>query len=173
MLCITNCCIESITSSALRKQQKILACFPEDKLNTINPDLQIQALNASCFLLEHQWRFEAFLIVVFESLNCPRCEKMNLKIIRSLLENQRLCRSWMMFLKNRAQLNCSEQTRDSWTTIIKHKNSRASSRDQHTVLWTLRTIERGYFHNFSYLFLSCGLNVNILYVKYLTQDSPK
>ncbi len=29
-------------SSALRNQQKILACFPEDKLSTIYPDLQIQ-----------------------------------------------------------------------------------------------------------------------------------
>ncbi len=30
--------------------------------------------------------FEPFLIVVFESLNCPHCEKMDLKIIRSLLK---------------------------------------------------------------------------------------
>ncbi len=28
--------------TALRKQQKILACFPEDKLSTIYLDLQIQ-----------------------------------------------------------------------------------------------------------------------------------
>ncbi len=30
--------------------------------------------------------FEPVLIVVFESLNCPQCEKMDFKIIRSLLE---------------------------------------------------------------------------------------
>ncbi len=72
-------------STALRKQQKILACFPEDKLSTIYLDLQIQkvfyppALNASCVLLEHQWMFEPFLIVVFESLSCPQCEKMDLR----------------------------------------------------------------------------------------------
>ncbi len=30
--------------------------------------------------------FEPFLIVVFESLSCPQCEKMDLKIIQSLLE---------------------------------------------------------------------------------------
>ncbi len=30
--------------------------------------------------------FEPFLIVVFESLNCPQCEKMDLKIIQSLME---------------------------------------------------------------------------------------
>ncbi len=44
------------------------------------------ALNASCFLLEHQWMFEPFLIIVFESLSCPPGEKMDLKIIQSLLE---------------------------------------------------------------------------------------
>ncbi len=30
--------------------------------------------------------FEPFLIVVFESLNCLQCEKMDLKIIQSLLK---------------------------------------------------------------------------------------
>ncbi len=30
--------------------------------------------------------FEPFLIVVFESLSCPQCEKMDLKIIQSLRE---------------------------------------------------------------------------------------
>ncbi len=78
--------------STLRKQQKILGCFPEDKLIQMYLDLQIQkvftppALNASCFLLEHQWMFEPFLIIVFESLSCPPGEKMDLKIIQSLLE---------------------------------------------------------------------------------------
>ncbi len=32
--------------------------------------------------------FEPFLIVVFESLSCPQCEKMDLKIIQSLLERE-------------------------------------------------------------------------------------
>ncbi len=36
-----------------------------------------------------------------------------------------------------------------------------------------QTFEGGYFNNFSYFFLSCGLYVNIFYVKYLTQDSTK
>ncbi len=86
----------NIFSTALRKQQKILACFSEDKL--IYLDLQIQkvftpmASNALCFLLEHQWMFEPFLIVVFESLNCPQCEKMDLKIIQSLLERVQICK---------------------------------------------------------------------------------
>ncbi len=39
--------------------------------------------------------FEPFLIVVFESLNCPQCEKMDLKIIQSLLERVQICnRCW-------------------------------------------------------------------------------
>ncbi len=51
------------------------------------------AINASCVLLEHQWMFEPFLIVVFESLNCPQCEKMDLKIIQSLLERVQICKN--------------------------------------------------------------------------------
>ncbi len=35
--------------------------------------------------------FEPFLIVVFESINCPQCEKMDLKIIQSLLERVQIC----------------------------------------------------------------------------------
>ncbi len=54
---------------------------------------QQPALNASCVLLEHQWMFEPFLIVVFESLNCPQCEKMDLKIIQSLLERVQICKN--------------------------------------------------------------------------------
>jgi len=39
--------------------------------------------------------FEPFLIVVFESLSCPQCEKMDLKIIQSLLERVQICkRCW-------------------------------------------------------------------------------
>ncbi len=38
------------------------------------------------FLLELQWAFESSVIVANESLSCPLCEKMDLKIIESLLE---------------------------------------------------------------------------------------
>ncbi len=38
------------------------------------------ALNAWFLLLEHQWAFESSVIVAYESLSCPRCEKMDLKI---------------------------------------------------------------------------------------------
>ncbi len=38
---------------------------------------------------------EPFLIVVFESLNCPPCEKMDLKIKQSLMERVQICkRCW-------------------------------------------------------------------------------
>ncbi len=61
-----------------------------------------------------------------ESLSCPQCEKMDLKIIQSLLERvqihkmldiQRICGTWRMFVKNSRQFNCSGQTRDLWITI--------------------------------------------------------
>ncbi len=79
-------------STALRKQQKILACFPEDKLSTIYLDFQIQKDFTPRHLM-HRVSFwsiseclNLFLIFVFESLDCPQCEKMDLKIIQSLLE---------------------------------------------------------------------------------------
>ncbi len=40
-----------------------------------------------------------------------------------MLANQRICGTWRTFLKNSRQLNCSGQTRDSWTTITKQKNT--------------------------------------------------
>ncbi len=96
-------------SSDLQKLQKILTCFPEDKLNTIYPDLQIQKvftpwlLMHVVILLEHRWAFESCVIVVYESLSCPQCEKMDLKSIHivgkgskytKMVQNQRICGSW-------------------------------------------------------------------------------
>ncbi len=47
-------------------------------------------------LLMHRVSFwsisEPYLIVVFESLSCPQYEKMDLKIIQSLLERVQICR---------------------------------------------------------------------------------
>ncbi len=123
--------------TALRKQQKILACFPEDKLSTIYLDLQIQkvfslpALNASCVLLEHQWMFEPFLIVVFESINCPQCEKMDLKIIQSLLERVQICKNesterggfvWRTVLSSTVQnkQGTHEQPTQNKRTVVDH-----------------------------------------------------
>ncbi len=97
------------------------------------------ALNACFFLLEHQWAFELSVIVKYDSLSCPQCEKMDLKIIQSfkytkMLQNQRICGTWRIFLKNSGQFNCSGQTRDSWTTITKPKNTAVDHSGNNTVL---------------------------------------
>ncbi len=71
-----------------------------------------------------------------------------------MLENQRICGSWRIFLKNSRQFNCSAQTRDSWTTITKQK----------TQLWIIQvttqcwfkgvqTFKRGHLYKFNYYFL--------------------
>ncbi len=66
--------------------------------------------------------FEPFLIVVFESINCPQCEKMDLKIIQSLLERVQICKNAgkLQNLQNvedlseeQCSVQLSEQTRDS------------------------------------------------------------
>ncbi len=66
--------------------------------------------------------FPPFVIAVYESLSCPQCENMDLKIIvtvgkgsnmQKMLENQRMCRSWRIILKNSRQMNCSGPVRDS------------------------------------------------------------
>ncbi len=66
--------------------------------------------------------FESFVIVVFESLDCPRCEKMNLKsysygwkvfIYAEDAVKLKNVQDMRIILKNRAQFNCSGQTRDS------------------------------------------------------------
>ncbi len=71
---------------------------------------------------EGKTNLESSVIVACESLSCPQCEKMDLKIIQSLLErvqihkrleNQRICGTLRIFLKNSRKFNCSGQTRDS------------------------------------------------------------
>ncbi len=66
--------------------------------------------------------FESSVIVAYESLSRPRCEKMDLKIIQSLLERVQIHKNagkpnnlceLKDFLKNSRQFNCSGQTRDS------------------------------------------------------------
>ncbi len=38
--------------------------------------------------------FEPFLIVVFESINCPQCEKMDLKIIVTAGKDSNMQKCW-------------------------------------------------------------------------------
>ncbi len=66
-------------STALQKLQKTVTSSNSKSFHTL-------ALNAWFLLLEHQWVFESSVIVAYESLSCPRCENMDLKIIQSLLE---------------------------------------------------------------------------------------
>ncbi len=60
--------------------------------------------------------FESSVIAANESLICPWCKKMDLKIIQSLLERVQIHKNAGK-PKNLCdfvgQLNCSEQTRDS------------------------------------------------------------
>ncbi len=66
--------------------------------------------------------FESSVIAVYESLSCPQCEKMHLKIIQSLLERVQIHKNagkpqnlWDLkdFSEEQQQFICSEQTRDS------------------------------------------------------------
>ncbi len=122
------------------------------------------ALNVSCFLLGNQLIFEPLLIVVFESLNCPQCEKMDLKIIQSLLERVQICkRCWKTeeyaghfvkkkrILKNSAPFICSEQ--------IKETCKQPSQNKKMCQIIPLTT----HSNIFSYFFVFSGLYVNIFY----------
>ncbi len=66
--------------------------------------------------------FESSVIVVYESLSHPRCKKMDLKTIQSMLERVQIHKNagkpqnlWKLkdFSEEQQQFNCSGQTRDS------------------------------------------------------------
>ncbi len=66
--------------------------------------------------------FEPSVIAAYESFSCPQCEKMDLKIIQSLLEKVQIHKNagkpknlWELkdFSEEQQQFNCSGQTRDS------------------------------------------------------------
>ncbi len=104
-----------------------------------------------------QYMFSPFVIAVYESLSCPQCENMDLKIILSLWKGFKYAEDAgkpkkVQELKNSRQLNCSGPMRDSWTTIITYKNSRGSSRKWHIVL-RFKTFEWGHFYQCSYYFV--------------------
>ncbi len=74
---------------------------------------------------------------MFESLNCPQCEKMDLKIIQSLLERVQICKNAgkLQNLQNVEDLSeeqCSVQlfrtNKGLMNNQHKQKNSRGSSR---------------------------------------------
>ncbi len=92
------------------------------------------ALNASCFLLEHQWMFEPFLIVVFESLNSPQCEKMDLKIIQSLLERVQICKRCWKTEDSAGHGGFFWRTVLSWTVQNKQETHEQPTQNKRTVV---------------------------------------
>ncbi len=57
--------------------------------------------------------FEPFLIVVFESLDCPQCEKMDLKIIQSV------CWKGFKYVKDAGKLKNQQDMEDFfWRTVL-------------------------------------------------------
>ncbi len=117
------------------------------------------ALNALCFLLEHQWMFEPCLIVVFESLYCPQCH----------------CWKWFKYVKYARKLKNLHFLSDFfWRTVLSLTVQNKQGTHEQTVIEhpvTTHSIknqgfpnfEGGYFNNFSNFFY-----VNIFYVKCLT-----
>ncbi len=127
--------------TALRKHRRYLHVSPEDKLSTIYLDLQIQKV-FPFRLLMHRVFFNS-LMFFWSISECWKpfysCVwghqlssvwKMDLKIIQSLLERVQyakcwktaeIYRTWRICLKNSAQFNCSEQTRDSMNNQHKTK----------------------------------------------------
>ncbi len=90
--------------------------------------------------------FEPFLIVVFESLNCPQCEKMDLKIIQSLLERVQICKnagklqnlqnvedlseeqcSVQLFRTNKGLMNNQHKTKE---TVVDHPGNLTQYKNQ-------------------------------------------
>ncbi len=71
--------------------------------------------------------FEPSVIVAYESLSCPQCEKMDLKYTKMQLHKNagKQNNLWDLkdFSEEQQQFNCSGQTRDSWTTITKQKKT--------------------------------------------------
>ncbi len=131
------------------------------KIRQMYTYVQKFSLNAWLFLLEHQWVFESSVIVVNEFLSVRRwisksysnCWK-GFKYT-TMLENQRIWGSWRIFLKNSRKFNCSGQTRDSWTTITKQKNTAVDHSGNNTVLRIkhMLTFERGLFYKLNIFFL--------------------
>ncbi len=124
------------------------------------------------FFLEHQWVFKSSVIVAYESLSCPRWEKMDLKIIVIVgkgSNTQKCCKTKEsvgaegFFWRTAGSLTVQDKQRDSWTTITKQKNTAVDHSGNNTLLRIKRMQIK----------LSFGLHVNIFYVKYFIQVSTK
>ncbi len=121
------------------------------------------SLNAWFFRLEHQWVFEPSVIVAYESLSCPQCEKMDLKTIQSLLERVQMhknagkpknCGSWRIFVKTADSLTVQDK-QGTHEQLSLTKNTAVDHSANNTVLRIkgMQTFERGHFYEFNYYFL--------------------
>ncbi len=110
--------------------QKI-TCFPEDKISQIYPDLQIeQVFNPGSYCTVFPsgasvsvWTLCNSCIWVPQLSSVWKDVSQKHTVILERVQNQRICGTWMIFLKNSGQFNCSGQTMDSWTTITKWKKT--------------------------------------------------
>ncbi len=134
-------CLNIIFSTALQMLQKRVTCFPEDKISYIYPDLQVQKVFTSRLLIYHVsfWSIREHLNLLYLHMSPPVILCVKRWISKSyshcwkgfkytkMLENQRICGTWRIFLKKSRKFNCSAQTRDSWTTITKQKKHSCGS----------------------------------------------
>ncbi len=112
---VTSCCFEGII-------MEIFIFYKIRKFGQLHPFKVFtpRALNASVVPSGAQWMVWTFLIVVFESSMVLSVKRWisNHTVTAGKGSNTQ---TWRIFLKNSAQFNCSEQTRDSWTTITKQE----------------------------------------------------
>ncbi len=128
------------------------------------------ALNVLCCLLEHESMFSPYIIAMYESPNYPPCEKINLKIIQSLLERVQICRNRWKTKECAGAVGFFWRTADSWTaqqqlslnrkTVVDHPGNNTRYSDSRVC----KLLNRVIFIN-SVIILSCGEYINICYAK--------
>ncbi len=118
--------------------------------------------------------FEPFLIVVFESINCPQCEKMDLKIIQSLLERVQICKNAgkLQNLQNVEDLSEEQCSVQLFRTNKGLMNNQHKTKEQSWIIQVTshsiknqgfpKTFEGGYLNNFSYFFVLWTICKHIL-----------
>ncbi len=117
--------------------------------------------------------FEPFLIVVFESLNCPQCEKMDLKIIQSLLERVQICKNAgkLQNLQNVEDLSEEQCSVEPFRTNKGLMNNQHKTKEQSWIIQVTShsiknqgfpNFEGGYLNNFSYFFVLWTICKHIL-----------
>ncbi len=117
--------------------------------------------------------FEPFLIVVFESINCPQCEKMDLKIIQSLLERVQICKNAgkLQNLQNVEDLSEEQCSVQLFRTNKGLMNNQHKTKEQSWIIQVTShsiknqgfpTFEGGYLNNFSYFFVLWTICKHIL-----------